>query len=200
MAGDEAAGRASAISAETEQRVHAATIGTPQVHNSTIHLADPDPAWPALFSAEDREIRAALGDKVLLLEHVGSTSVPGLAAKPIIDMLLAVADAADEAAYVPPLEARGYVLHIRESDWFQHRLLNPPKVKGNLHVFSAGCEEIQRMLTFRDWLRRNAEDRMLYEEAKRELARRVWKYTQGYADAKSEVIGEIMTRALGSRS
>jgi GrpB-like predicted nucleotidyltransferase (UPF0157 family) len=140
-------------------------------------------------------VRAALGDRVLLLEHVGSTSVPGLAAKPRIDMLLVVADSTDEAAYVPALEAAGYVLHIREPDWYEHRMFKGPDTAVNLHVFSPGCPEIERMLLFRDWLRGNASDRRLYERTKRELARREWAYGQHYADAKAPVVEEIIARA-----
>src|SRR5262249_2848503 len=147
-----------------------------------------DPGWPLKFSLQANRIRDALSEKVLLLEHVGSTSVPGLSAKPIIDMVLAVSNSADEPSYIPPLEQQGFVLRIREPAWFQHRLLKPPDIDGNLHVFSAGCEEINRMLAFRDWLRVHEEDRRLYEQAKRELAAQIWKYTQNYADAKSQVI------------
>ena len=134
----------------------------------------------------------------MLLDHVGSTSVPGLSAKPIIDMVLAVADSADELSYIPPLEAEGFVLRIREPDWFQHRLLKAPEVDGNLHVFSGGCDEIDRMLRFRNWLRIHDEDRHLYEKIKRELAARTWNDVQNYADAKSAVIGEILMRAGGA--
>ena len=83
---------------------------------------------------------------MLLLEHTGSTSVPGLAAKPIIDMTLAVPDSADEDAYLPELEAAGYVLRIREPDWFEHRVFKGPDTNVNLHVFSDDCPEIDRML------------------------------------------------------
>ena len=148
-----------------------------------------------MFAGQARRIRDLLGDTVLLLEHTGSTSVPGLSAKPIIDMVLAVPDSADEAAYVAPLETRGYVLRIREPDWFEHRLLKAPDLEANLHVFSAACSEIDRILMFRDWLRTHADDRALYEDTKRELAAKTWKYTQNYADAKSEVIEEIQARA-----
>jgi GrpB-like predicted nucleotidyltransferase (UPF0157 family) len=163
--------------------------------NSTIYLAPYDPAWPLLFTRLAEQIREALGDGVLLLEHVGSTSVPGLSAKPIIDMVLAVADSSDEPSYVEPLEEKGYGLRIREPDWYEHRLLKPTDVQGHLHVFSDGCEEIERMLLFRDWLRNHADDRLLYEETKRELAARTWKYTQNYADAKTKVVEEILARA-----
>ena len=112
----------------------------------TIFLAPYDSAWSRQFSLHAQHIRDALSEKVLLLEHVGSTSVPGLSAKPIIDMVLAVSNSADEPSYVPLLEARGFVLTIREPDWFEHRLLKAPDIAGNLHVFSVGCEEIGRML------------------------------------------------------
>src|SRR6185437_16090252 len=149
--------------------------------NGQIQLVDYDPAWPRLFEREAARVRATLGDRVLALEHVGSTSVPGLAAKPRIDMLLVVADSADEPAYVPALEAAGYVLRIREPDWYEHRMFNGPETDLNLHVLSQGCPEIGRMLLFRNWLRRHDDDRQLYERTKRELAQRDWKYTQNYA-------------------
>jgi len=179
----------------TDDQIAAVTVGTPNRLNTTIYLAPYDPVWPSLFAQLATQLRSALGDRVLLLEHAGSTSVPGLSAKPIIDMVMAVADAGDEAAYVPPLEAIGYTLKIREPDWYHHRVLNPPEIPGNLHVFSQGCEEIQQMLLFRDWLRTHPEDRLLYEQTKQELATRTWKYMQNYADAKTEVVRQILTRA-----
>jgi GrpB-like predicted nucleotidyltransferase (UPF0157 family) len=139
-----------------------------------------------------------LGRRVLLLEHVGSTSVPDLSAKPMIDLVLAVADSADEASYVPLLQAQGFVLRIREPGWFEHRLLQAPEIAGHLHVFSAGCPEIGRMLAFRDHLRAHAEDRTLYERTKQALAARRWRDVQHYADAKSDVVREILARAAAS--
>jgi GrpB-like predicted nucleotidyltransferase (UPF0157 family) len=126
---------------------------------------------------------------------VGSTSVPGLAAKPIIDMVLEVADSSEEAAYVPDLEAVGYALRIREPSWFEHRMLRDPDESVHLHVFSAGCPETRRMIRFRDHLCASAADRDLYAATKRELAAREWKYMQQYADAKTDVVAEIMARA-----
>ena len=111
-----------------------------------------------------------------------------------------VADSADEPAYVPALEQAGYVLHIREPEWHQHRMFKGPDTDINLHVFSADCPEIARMLLFRDWLRTNAVDRDLYERTKPELLQREWKYVQNYADAKSAVVEEIITRALAAQS
>ena len=179
----------------TEEQILAVRVGQVAPLNGPILLVEYDPEWPRLFEREAARIRAVLGERVLLLEHAGSTSVPGLAAKPRIDIVLAVADSSDEPAYVTPLEKAGYVLHIREPDWFQHRVLKGPDTDINLHVFTQGCSEIDRMLLFRDWLRRNEADRQLYERTKKELAQQNWKYTQNYADAKTGVVREIMARA-----
>ena len=178
-----------------EEELARITIGGPRPLRSPIEISDYDPAWPRWFTEEEAPIRAVLGERVLLLEHVGSTSVPGLPAKPLIDMAMEVADTADEPAYVPDLQAAGYVLRIREPDWFEHRLFKGPNRDINLHVFPAGCVEVRRMLLFRDWLRESPNDRMLYARIKRELAARPWKYMQQYADAKSAVVAEIMARA-----
>src|SRR5215469_5718611 len=178
----------------TEEQIRAAHVGevVPQV--GPIQIDEYDPEWPRLFEREAKRIRATLGDRVLLLEHVGSTSVPGLAAKPRIDLLLVVANSADEPAYVPALEAAAYVSLIREPQWYEHRMFKGPDTDINLHVFSRGCPEIERTLAFRDRLRSSAEDRELYARAKRSLARRNWKYVQNYADAKSEVVEAILAR------
>jgi GrpB-like predicted nucleotidyltransferase (UPF0157 family) len=183
------------VQPHTEEEIHAVTIGELQPHAAPITLVDYDPRWPALFEREDQRIRAVLGDRVLRLEHTGSTSVPGLAAKPIIDMTLVVPDSADEDAYVAPLEAVGYVLRIREPDWDEHRVLKGPDTNINLHVFSPGTPEVDRMVGFRDWLRTHDDDRDLYERTKRELADREWQYVQHYADAKTAVVEEIIARA-----
>ena len=179
----------------TEEEILAVRIGPPTPNDGVVVIAEYDSEWPNLFAREAARIRAALGDKAQLLEHVGSTSVPGLAAKPRIDIILAVPDSADEPSYVPPLEAAGYILRIREPDWFEHRVFKGPDTDVNLHVFTVGCLEIARMLLFRDWLRANEADREHYERVKRELAQRQWKYTQNYADAKTEVVEEILARA-----
>jgi GrpB-like predicted nucleotidyltransferase (UPF0157 family) len=180
---------------QTDKEIRAAFIGRPQRLDGTVQLAPYDPAWPSIFSREAGRIRGVLGDQVILLEHVGSTSVPGLSAKPIIDMVLAVTDSSDEERYVPPLEAHGYVLKVRESGWNEHRMLKLPLVDGNLHVFSSGCEEVDRMLIFRNRLRGDETDRKLYENTKHELAGRTWKFVQNYADAKSEIVEMILSRA-----
>ena len=121
-------------------------------------------------AGEDAGSWAILGDRVVRIDHTGSTSVPGLAAKPIIDITMVVPDSSDEPAYVPDLEAAGYKLVIREPEWFEHRVFKGPDTNINLHVFSPGCQEIDRMVGFRDWLRTHDDDRDLYERTKRELA------------------------------
>jgi GrpB-like predicted nucleotidyltransferase (UPF0157 family) len=180
---------------KSDDEIAAARIGPPEVLDRPITLAEYDSAWPVLYEREAARIRAALADRALLIEHVGSTSVPGLAAKPHIDVLLAVANSSDEASYVPALEDAGYVLHIREPGWHEHRAFTGLETDLNLHVFSEGCVEIERMLRFRDHLRRNKTDRLLYERTKRELAQRTWKYGQHYADAKTTIVEEILARA-----
>lgn len=179
----------------TEEQIRAVTIGELQPLSAPIRLVEYDPEWPEKFRREADRIRAVLGDRVLQLEHVGSTAVPGLPAKPIVDMLLGLADSADEPAYLPAMESAGYVLRIREPEWYEHRLFKGPDTNINLHVFSSGCPEIGRMLAFRDWLRSNAPDRELYARTKLELTQENWKYVQNYADAKTAVVEQILARA-----
>jgi GrpB-like predicted nucleotidyltransferase (UPF0157 family) len=177
---------------ELEQR----RLGGPMPLTGPIELRGYDPRWPELYAEQAARLREALGDRLRRVEHVGSTSVPGLAAKPIIDIALEVPDSVDEPAYVADLEAAGYALRIREPDWFEHRLLRPADGSVHLHVFSAGCPETHRMVRFRDWLRTNDADRELYVATKRALAARDWKYMQQYADAKTDVVNQIMARAM----
>jgi GrpB-like predicted nucleotidyltransferase (UPF0157 family) len=178
-----------------DAQIEAATVGQKPPQYQEIVIAEYDPIWPHWYESAAFRIREVLGDKVLQLDHVGSTSVRGLPAKPLIDINLVVADTTDEDAYVPPLEAIGYKLRIREPEWFEHRMLRAYDPPVNLHVFNPGCEEIERMLRFRDHLRTNQADRELYARTKRELAAKEWKYVQNYSDAKSEVVQEILARA-----
>lgn len=171
-------------------------IGGPRPLSGPIELREYDDRWPDCYAGHAARVRTALGERALRIEHVGSTSVPGLVAKPIIDIVLEVTDTTDEPAYVADLEGAGYVLRIREPEWFEHRLFKTAVQDVNLHVFSAGCPETERMVRFRDWLRSNQDDRELYGRAKRELAARSWKYMQQYADAKTDVVEQIMTRAM----
>src|ERR1700690_899325 len=160
-----------------------------------IEISSYNPDWRRQFDDEAGRIRAALGTVALSIEHVGSTAVPGLAAKPVIDIHLVVADAAREMNYAPSLESAGYKMVIREPDWFEHRMLKGETPSVNLHVFSKGCPEVDRVRLFRDWLRESAEDAALYAETKRRLAAGNWASVQSDADAKQDVIGDIMARA-----
>ncbi len=180
-----------------ELRIRAATIGEPVRVDGAIELRPYDSQWPGQYRVEAERVRGVLGKRALRVEHVGSTSVPELVAKPIIDMLLVVTNSSADAEYVPPMEAAGYTLRIREPDWYEHRLFKGPLANINLHVFSAGCREISRMLRFRDHLRGNEDDRELYQRTKQELAARQWRYVQEYADAKTEVVEAIIARASG---
>jgi GrpB-like predicted nucleotidyltransferase (UPF0157 family) len=170
-------------------------VGQIKPLHGRVLIVDYDPRWANLFEDEAVRIRRALQERALRVEHVGSTSVPGLAAKPVIDIVLVVVDSADEAAYVPLLEAAGYRLDVREGDWYEHRMFKGPDADVNLHTFSAGCAEVDRMLAFRDWLRANRADRELYAQTKLDLAQREWTFVQNYADAKNNVIDQIMARA-----
>ncbi len=156
-----------------------------------ISIVDYDSRWPNLFEREAARIRSVLGASALTIEHAGSTSVPGLPAKPVVDLILAVADSSQEDIYAPPLEAAGYKLHIREPNWYEHRLFKGLDTDINMHVFSEGCKEIDRMLQFRDALRTSAA-RERYASAKRSLAQQEWNSVQDYADAKTAIVEEIL--------
>jgi GrpB-like predicted nucleotidyltransferase (UPF0157 family) len=160
-----------------------------------IEICEYDPEWPRLYAREEERIRSVLGERVVRIEHAGSTSVPGLPAKPLIDIVLEVPDSGDEPSYVPAMEAARYRVVIREPEWYEHRLFKGPDTNVNLHTFTAGCEEVDTMLLFRDHLRTSADDREFYARTKRELAAYDWKYVQQYADAKTAVVQEILGRA-----
>jgi GrpB-like predicted nucleotidyltransferase (UPF0157 family) len=181
----------------TEEEIQAYSVDILKPLTGPITFVEYDEAWPGLFAREEARIRGILGDRVIRLEHTGSTSVPGLAAKPVIDITMTVADVLDEPAYAPDLEAAGYRLVIREQEpeWYDHRVFKGPDTNVNLHVFSAGSVELERMVGFRDWLRTHDDDRALYEATKRDLVKREWKYVQNYADAKGEVVEAIAARA-----
>ena len=182
-------------SAMNDDDLQKVTVGKLKPHNAAINLVEYDTHWPHLFEREAKRIISALGGKALLVEHIGSTSVPGLCAKPIIDILLVVADSSNELSYVPALEVAGYTLRIREPEWFEHRVFKGPDIDINLHVFSENTSEVKQMTRFRDWLRANNSDRDKYGHTKRSLAQRVWRHVQNYADAKTAIIQEIMDRA-----
>jgi GrpB-like predicted nucleotidyltransferase (UPF0157 family) len=131
-----------------------------------VDVVEPDPRWPEDFAALATRIREALGGLALEITHVGSTSVPGLPAKPVIDIDLTVADSADEGSWLPGLEAAGFELVIREPWWHEHRCLVSDVPPANVHVFSPDCPEPIRHLLFRDWLREHPDDLALYRDAK----------------------------------
>jgi GrpB-like predicted nucleotidyltransferase (UPF0157 family) len=181
----------------SKEQIEAMVVGKIEPLTGPITFVEYDPAWPALYAREEARIRSILGERVLRIEHTGSTSVPGLAAKPVIDITMIVADVTDEDTYARDLEAGGYAIRIRENEpeWYDHRVFKGPDTNVNLHVFSAGCVELERMVGFRDWLRTHDDDRELYERTKRELLTRDWAYVQNYADAKTEVVEAIVARA-----
>jgi len=180
----------------TDSKLASVTVGERNEHNATIYLAEYDANWAARYREVEAIVKSALGSIAILIEHVGSTSVPGLSAKPVIDIVLEVPDSDKEIDYVAALEKEGFWLRIREPNWYKHRVLKLDDV--NLHVFSKNCPETIRMLCFRNWLRSNPAEMELYLARKTELASRVWRYVQHYADAKSEVVESILSRAIES--
>jgi GrpB-like predicted nucleotidyltransferase (UPF0157 family) len=169
------------------------------VEKVEIRIVDYDSAWADKFREHAARIKAALGPAALQVEHIGSTSVPGLPAKPIIDILLVVQNSADESTYLPALEAAGYQLRVRDPADNEHRMLRTPTRDVHIHVYSAGCFEVERLLAFRDRLRESASERELYSRTKRELATREWRHMNAYADAKAEVIKGIISRSRAGR-
>jgi GrpB-like predicted nucleotidyltransferase (UPF0157 family) len=164
-------------------------LGGPE--HRPIVIVEYDERWPARYEQERDRIRHALGDVAMRVEHIGSTAVPELAAKPIIDVLVTVADVDDEAAYCAALEEAGYALRVREPG---HRMFRTPERDVHVHVWPGGSEEEHRHLTFRDRLRSNAGDRHLYESTKKQLAARKWDTMNDYAAAKSDVIAKILSQ------
>jgi len=172
--------------------------GAPEIG---IEVTDPDPAWPRQFDGLAGRIRDALGWRVLQLEHVGSTSVPGLAAKPVIDVDLTVADPGREQDYVPALEAIGFRLTIREPWWYGHRMLRAEEPRCNLHVFGFDSPELIRHRILRDWLRGNPADRDRYAATKRQAASDAnagGEHVMQYNARKQQVIREIYHRAFAA--
>jgi len=148
--------------------------------------------WPEKFITHKNKIKEALGPLAERVEHIGSTSLPGMTAKPIIDIQLSIADVDDEMAYLPQLEKFGYVLRVRERG---HRMVRTPELDVHLHICSVGSEWERRHLLFRDWLRTNQQDFDAYAKLKNELAEKDWETMNHYADAKSTLIKEITQRA-----
>ena len=162
-----------------------------------IQVVEPDPAWPAQFAVLAARLRSALGNRALAVEHVGSTSVPGLAAKPIIDIDVTVADPRDEPSYVPDLEAAGFRLRLREPNWHEHRLVVADDPRANIHVFGVDCPEVIRHRMLRDWLIEHPEDRERYATAKRtsaEASNIGGRVVGDYNQRKQPVVRDILDR------
>lgn len=187
-----------ADSEDLERYLAGVTIG-PREHVG-IRICDYDPRWPERFRREAARIDSALAGRGLLIEHIGSTAVPGLAAKPVVDILLVVDDAADEDAYLPALEAADYVLRVREPGFHEHRMLRTPEKDVHVHVFSPDSPEIERYRMLRDRLRTHDADRELYALTKRRLAERDWPSASHYAEAKTEVVEAILAGARAARA
>jgi GrpB-like predicted nucleotidyltransferase (UPF0157 family) len=162
------------------------------IERRQLELVAYDDEWPAVFSAHRERIREALRTTSVDIEHIGSTSVPGLAAKPIIDIVVAVDDVTAEEDYLPPLLAAGYELRVREPG---HRLVRTPARDVHVHILGRDDPALERYLVFRDRLRADADDRDLYARTKRELIGQGFQDMNAYSDAKTEVIGAILARA-----
>jgi GrpB-like predicted nucleotidyltransferase (UPF0157 family) len=162
---------------------------------SPITISPYDPRWPAMFAAHEAAIRTAAGPVALAVEHVGSTAVPGLAAKDRLDIDLIVADPADEDTYVPLLEPAGYFLRSRDPDWYEHRCLWTANHDVNLHVFGPDCDEYLRHVIFRDWLRTHPADRDRYDAEKRRIAAEHPWDASAYITGKSTVVISILRDA-----
>ncbi|GAW11582.1 hypothetical protein ANO14919_009290 [Xylariales sp. No.14919] len=162
-----------------------------------IKIVEYRPEWPAMFAEVEKRIRQALGDRVVVIQHVGSTSVPGLAAKDVIDVDLAVADPADEESYVPDLQAAGFIFLLREPSWYQHRFFHLEEPYTNLHVFGSDSSEMVRHRLFRDWLREHEDDRERYAAVKREaaeVAAAAGENVQQYNNRKESGLRDILQR------
>lgn len=167
-----------------------------------VEVVDPDPGWLRTAETLMNRVRDALGVRVLGLQHVGSTAVPGLPAKPVVDLDLTVADPAAEASYLPELERAGFVLVVREPWWQEHRCLVHEAPRCNLHVFGPGAAEPVRHRIFRDWLLEHAEERDRYAAAKRDAAaaaRAAGEHTMQYNHRKQAVVREIYDRAFRAK-
>jgi GrpB-like predicted nucleotidyltransferase (UPF0157 family) len=185
---------------EEELERYLAEVMVGPAEHADIRLQDHDPAWVERFRREAARIHEALGGRESRIEHIGSTSVPGLLAKPIVDILLVIDDPDDEASYLQALEAAGYELRVREPDFDRHRMLRTPEKDAHVHVFPPESEEIGRHLLFRDRLRSDEADRELYAAEKRRLATQAWPTMNHYAEAKTAVVEAIIARAADARA
>lgn len=171
------------------------------VSNTAIEIVDYDRRWPEEFARERERIALALGPLALRIEHCGSTSVPGLAAKPVIDIQISVARLQPLAPHVSALARIGYTHRPHPDDAFAPFLHRPERWphSHHVHLVGAGGDEERRVLAFRDWLRVHPETARRYESLKRELAPRFaadrFETRQAYADAKGDFIEQVLRLA-----
>jgi GrpB-like predicted nucleotidyltransferase (UPF0157 family) len=158
-------------------------------------VIDYDPAWPQTYARWRHRVGAALGTAALGIEHVGSISVPGLAAKPIVDIQVSVADLADEPRYVPPLEKAGLVLRSRDELHRYFRLPAGQPREVHIHVCAAGSQWERDHLLFRDYLRADPAACRRYAEAKRANVGRWSDDGWAYTEAKTSVVLDILEQA-----
>lgn len=182
------------------EEINAARVQRGVPTSPPVEVVAPDPAWAQWYAEARDRVRAALGDRVLAIEHVGSTSVPGLWAKPVIDIDLTVADSGDENAWLTDLEAAGFELRVREPEWEEHRCLRGLGPITNLHVFSPGAREPQRHVLFRDWLRTHRADRDRYAEVKREVAARGFTDVMLYNNEKAALVYDLYEKIFAADS
>ncbi|MEU1644434.1 GrpB family protein [Micromonospora zamorensis] len=180
------------------EQVDAGLVGDPPRTWESVVIEEYDPVWAQRFTAVRSSLTEALGALIIAVEHVGSTAVPGLAAKPVIDIDLVIEDTAEESGYLPALERLGYRLVLREPWWHGHRMLLSAAEDVNLHVWPQGAPEPVRHRLFRDWLRSHPHDRELYAATKRRLAQDTAHRPRDYSLAKNDVIDEIYARIFAA--
>ena len=172
--------------------------------SQSIVIADYDPQWSQLYEIEAQRISNALGDLLIAIEHVGSTSVPGLAAKPRIDFMPGVASEEDLDRTIAPMTALGFQYISKYEDEMPYRRLfardaTPDLIAVNIHTVAVGSEFWERHLLFRDYLRANPDIADQYARLKRVLAPK-FTVTNDYADAKTEFIRSVEERARAERT
>lgn len=166
-----------------------------------LEVVPADPSWPAQFALVKSRIEAALGSQVTAVDHVGSTSVPDMIAKPVIDIDVTVANIQDESTYALALEDAGFQFILRDPSWNQHRLFYGYEPPANVHVFGPESKELIRHAAMRDWLKEHPEDRKIYADIKIKASKEAIENGEDvnqYNDRKSAVLQEILARALAA--
>lgn len=164
-----------------------------------VSIVEPRDSWQKDGEALIQQIRDAIGPRAIRLDHIGSTSVGGMPAKPIIDVDLTIADPSKEEEWLPQLEDTGLILTVREPWWFHHRMLETPERDAHIHVFGPDSAEPLKHLVLRNWLRESEEDRQLYAQTKRDAAAETvarGETLNEYNQRKQEVLRAIYQRAF----